>query len=568
MRIAGDIRGDYMIKRGLLAVTFASVAFLAASCCCCGGILNALISDDDETDTQYQVITDAPTEYDTEDDFTTSVNETTETDDSDASDDTAAYTHLDTSDAKTVTVMVYMNGTDLEEDDAGCATSDLKEMLSATIGDNVNLVVETLGTTDWVMSGISGSTAQRWNIRDGKLTLVEDNLGRVDVTEAASLTDFITFAKNTYPADRYMLILWNHGGGPVYGYGVNDWDSGSDDSLMLDEIQTAVADSGVYFDAIGFDACLMGSLEVAYALQDSCEYLIASEDFESGDGWEYANWLTDLNADPSIDMKELGKTIVDDYVVESDNAEDKGILAVIQTAYINELWNAWLTYAYENKDTLVETNMSFELDSTSRALPKLLRTDWWEDWDSDNDYDSDDYDVTMDEYAIVDLLAVASVVDCDSAETLKTAVESTIIYAAATTDDKSLTGISVSLPYGDVYTYSTMESIYSNIGLDATYLAFLEAFAENGSSSSSYDWGDWGGMDDYDWDDYYDNGYDDDYWDDYWSDYTYDEDAFDSLLNDLESWLTDYDWYEDSYDDYDSWGDDDYWGNDDFWDEW
>lgn len=519
-----------MFRKGLLLVSVTAATFLALSCCCCCG--------GDSTEMWENLFTESEEEEDESTDW--EWDESTEPEE-ETTVNSESFVHLDQSDAKTATVMVYMNGTDLEQDGAGAATEDLKEMLSADLGDNVNVVIETLGTTDWTMSGISGDTAQRFLIQNGKLVCIEDNLGKVDVTEASSLSEFITYAAGNYPADRYFLILWNHGGGPVYGYGVNGWDSDSDDSLMLDEIKTAVSSAGVYFDAIGFDACLMGSLEVAYALKDNCEYLVASEDFEPGTGWEYKQWLTTLSDQPGINMEDLGRVIVDDYVTESDEAQDKGIEAVIRTAYIDQLWAAWLTYAYENKDTLIETNVTMDLDATSRAMP--MKGDYWDDgygYGSSYDdygYDEDSSDVTMEEYSIVDLLAVASVVDGDSADTLKTALESTIAYAAATTDDESLCGLSVSLPYGDDYTYQQMENIFPNAGMDSTYLAFLEAFAENGSSSSSYDWSDWNGWgDDYDWDD----ESDEDYWDDYWNDYDYEDYDYEGLMDDLDQWLNDY----------------------------
>ena len=63
-------------------------------------------------------------------------------------------------------------------------------------------------------------------------------------------------------------------------------------ALTIDEIQRAISDSGVKFEMIGFDSCLMGGLETACALCDYSDYLIVSEDFESGSGWEYQNWLS------------------------------------------------------------------------------------------------------------------------------------------------------------------------------------------------------------------------------------------------------------------------------------
>ncbi|MBQ3036780.1 MAG: hypothetical protein IJD31_07625, partial [Lachnospiraceae bacterium] len=179
-----------------------------------------------------------------------------------------------------VTIMIYMNGSNLESDH-GMATEDIREILSATLSENVNVVIQTGGTRKWKTKAIASDHSQRFIVENGALTLVDDSLGQLDITDPQTLEDFIVFCDTYYPANRNMLIMWNHGSGAVYGFG---YDEHSDDymaALTLDEMQTAIRNTGVKFEMIGFDACLMGGIETACAFYDSADYLIASEDFES-----------------------------------------------------------------------------------------------------------------------------------------------------------------------------------------------------------------------------------------------------------------------------------------------
>lgn len=388
---------------------------------------------------------------------------------------------------QTVTVMVYLNGTDLEEE-IGSATADIKEMLAADYSENVRVIIETIGTSQWEYDGISGKTAQRYLLSEDGLELLSGDLGQEDVTSPEPLADFIRYSAQEYPADRYFLILWNHGGGPVYGFGTNSWDLETFDSLTLDELQTALEDGGVYFEMIGFDACLMGAMEVAYALSDYADYLIASEDFESASGWEYENWLSALAADPAIDMESLGKIIIDDFVIESEEVDEAGILALIDLSYAGVLFTVWTDFAYEAETTLLENNFSFEMDGGERS-PRFNEVAGLPEDDSETgDYGGA---VTIDEYCAVDMLAAATCIESDSSLRLIAVLDTMIIYEAATESDSQMTGMSVTLPYGDEFTYEMMWDVYLAAGFDDTYLIYLEDFVKYGSSANNYDWSDW-----------------------------------------------------------------------------
>ena len=84
--------------------------------------------------------------------------------------------------------------------------------------------------------------------------------------------------------------------------------------MSLAGINTALKNAGVKFDFIGFDACLMATVETALMLDEYADYMIASEETEPGIGWYYTNWLTKLSANTSMPTLEIGKNIVDDFV--------------------------------------------------------------------------------------------------------------------------------------------------------------------------------------------------------------------------------------------------------------
>lgn len=471
----------------------------------------------------------------------------------------------------TVTVMIYMNGSDLESNN-GCATADLKEMLNAQLSDNVNVVIQTGGTKKWKTKGISSKHSQRFIVKEGQLILVDDSLAQLDITDENTLEGFIRYCANNYPADRNMLILWDHGGGVVYGYGVDENVDDEYAALTIAEIQRATRNSGVKFEMIGFDACLMGGLETVCALSDSADYLVVSEDFESGDGWEYQNWLTLLGYNSSTPMNEVGKLIVDDFIKESYAADSNGILAVVDLRYSRLLFNTWTNFAYANESELLEYDYTMSMQRSSRAPEYLFDGSRTSD-ESDKDifdwfFDSSD---TMETYCYaVDLMAIAGKMNTDESQALEAAMKRAIVYCSTTTEDSYMTGLSVTLPYGEQDFYDELETVFKECGFDNNYITFLSKFVS--SDYDSYDWDTdsltgWGDYDDSYNDDWYDYDWNDYDWEDYSnSDYEWD----DSDYSDWIDWLFDdssyYDdgyYYDDSsYDDgscdYNT-SDDDYW---------
>lgn len=383
-----------------------------------------------------------------------------------------------------VTVMIYMCASNLESD-GGLGYMDIKEMMDATINSNINIVIETGGCKKWSTNQISGTTNQRHIIQNGRLTTVEKRLGQRDMTDGETLTDFIEYCAEEYPANRNMLILWDHGAGSIDGWGSDEYNFY--DTLTIDELGEALYNAGVTFDFIGFDACLMSTMEVACVLYDFADYMIASEDYESGYGWEYKYWLTELAENPSIPTVKLAKTICDDFIAES-SSED-AILAAIDLSYMKLVYSTWRSFAFAAKDQLLDSNFTWTIENegSRRSLDDLLGA----------------FSLQAD---IADMMAIASSVDgVAESEALISALAGSIAYCSANEGCAEMTGMAVTLPYGDSSGYRSLEKIFSNVGFDDEYIDLLGEFTSVSHGAGSFDWSDWyGTFDDYGtWTDYY-----------------------------------------------------------------
>ena len=221
-----------------------------------------------------------------------------------------------------VTLMVYMCGTDLESR-SGMATSDMQEMLNAGVGQNVNLLVYTGGCNGWKNNVISSRTNQIYQVTDKGLNCLEKDLGKRAMTDPDTLSWFIRYGAKNYPADRYQLIFWDHGGGSISGFGYDETNSRAG-SMTIDKIGKALSDGGVKFDFVGFDACLMATLETALAVEPYADYMIASEESESSEGWSYEPLVNKMVENPDIDVVTLGKTIIDGFLASNiENGSDE-----------------------------------------------------------------------------------------------------------------------------------------------------------------------------------------------------------------------------------------------------
>lgn len=229
-----------------------------------------------------------------------------------ADDDSASHAAVS---GETWTVLIYMCGSDLESD-YGYATMNLEEALTATTSPAVNVLVETGGSERWDADYVNPDALDRFVMEEGKWTLVDEE-ARASMGSPYTLSEFITWGEQEYPADHYMLILWDHGDGPALGVCA---DTGYEseglyvDFLTLPDLDDALNEAGVHFDMIGFDACLMASLETAATLSPYADFMIASEESEPASGWDYETILSALAEDPGISMYDFGAGVCNSFM--------------------------------------------------------------------------------------------------------------------------------------------------------------------------------------------------------------------------------------------------------------
>lgn len=222
------------------------------------------------------------------------------------------------------TLFIYMCGSNLETEQ-GLAGKNIDEILSANIGNDVDVVIETGGAQTWRSHDIDNSAIQRYEVKDGNLKLIE-TLDNANMGEAETLTDFLTWGQENYPTNHNMLVLWDHGGGSAKGVCFDE--NYSFDSLSLTELKKALdtAKLNKKFDFITFDACLMATIEVVSVMKDYADYMIASEEIIPGGGMDYKAVCEAFDSDS--ESEDIGKKICDAFM-DKCKKTDKDIYSTL-----------------------------------------------------------------------------------------------------------------------------------------------------------------------------------------------------------------------------------------------
>ena len=239
-----------------------------------------------------------------------------------------------------------MIGSDLEAKSYS-ATNNLIQMKNAGHSSRINIIVQTGGGGGKIDGKrfIDFSKVQRHEILNGTIHTLMD-LGQRNMGASDTLSDFIEWGALKFPAKKYVLILWDHGSG-LNGFGKdlifnNDILSPLElrEALLAAEINTHIK-----FELIGFDACLMSSLEIASRLENITHYVVSSEEVEPLWGWNYTTIIQNLSANSHEPAGSLGMSIVDSYVKlskylstsEKFGADKQITLAVIDITKIPQL---------------------------------------------------------------------------------------------------------------------------------------------------------------------------------------------------------------------------------------
>jgi hypothetical protein len=190
----------------------------------------------------------------------------------------SAPTTADTAEAKW-TVMIYMDGDNNVE---SYALDDLSELEEVGSSEDVNIVV---------LLDTYQETANLLYVESPASTVIE-NWGEPNMGDPATLTAFIDAAEAMYPADKYALVMWDHGG----GIGGLCWDDDNDgDRLRMDEFRAGIVDAGLAFDVIVLNACVMATAEIAHQMVGYADYMVFSQENMYAVGFPY-----DLVADSLV----------------------------------------------------------------------------------------------------------------------------------------------------------------------------------------------------------------------------------------------------------------------------
>lgn len=264
----------------------------------------------------------------------------------------------------------------------GSASKDIGEMTAEEWSDNITIVIQTGGATRWSNSMVNPNRTQRFEYKNGVLKKVYDKpIQRA--TDPKTLTKFMKFCRKNYPADHNMLVLWNHGGAS-FGYGKDSIYGGL---MSLKDIRKAL--EGAYepdmedpaFDVIGFDACLMSSLEVTHTLSGFASYYAVSEESEPGDGWYYTPFLKAMTDDPTMNPAQVARSVADSYMdfYMTQNVNMGWLLSnVVQFSVLDaeksdELYDAWCDLTKKQLiDATKDNSVLAEIGRCSRKSTHLV----------------------------------------------------------------------------------------------------------------------------------------------------------------------------------------------------
>ena len=355
-----------------------------------------------------------------------------------------------------ITIMVYMCGADLESR-SGMATRDIQEMMKADLGDKINLLVYTGGCRQWQNNVVSSSTNQIYQVKNGKLNSLVDNVGNLPMTKPETLSDYIKWSAKNFPADRYELIFWDHGGGSTGGYGYDEKFQTAG-AMSLAGINKALKDGGVTFDFVGFDTCLMATVENALVVSNYADYLVASEETEPGVGWYYTDWLTELGKNTSMETINIGKNIIDSFTSACAQTcpGQKTTLSITDLAELSQTVPSELADFSKSTSEMIKSD-NYKTVSNARGNTREFAAS-----------------SRIDQ---VDLVDFANRVGTDDAKDLVTVLKSAIKYNKTSTNMTNSYGLSIYFPYKKTNKVDSMVNTYEDIGMDKEYAKCIQSFA-------------------------------------------------------------------------------------------
>ena len=382
------------------------------------------------------------------------------------------------------TIFVYMCGSDLESE-SSFATDNMQEMMNAYTAPNVRFVVQTGGASAWY-NGASPNELDRFLVTQGAGSIV-DRQPFASMAKRETLRDFLRWGLSAYPAAHIGLVFWNHGSGSINGVCFDELDD--DNSLSLRAIDGALGDvkdlAPNGFDFIGFDACLMGTVETAAILAPHARYMVASQEIEPGSGWDYASIGSFLSSSPWADGAALGRVICDSYYRNciANESEEIATLAVTDLSKIEALRTAFDAYA---KNLFEATEDGSDYTPIARAIAEA------DNFGGNNR--SEGYTNMVDLGGLIKAGETLS----PNAKAAREALNDAIVYQILGANHRQASGLSAYYPL--CVQGSEELSIFRDICVSAHYLGLVDKVAY--AYATGGDWDSYDGSTDWSMDDW------------------------------------------------------------------
>jgi hypothetical protein len=143
--------------------------------------------------------------------------------------------------------------------------------------------------------------------------LLQD-LGELNMGDPSTLSGFLLWGLEKFPARRYQVVLSGHGDGWP---GISQDFTDQNDRLTLAELSGAlgafVSARGAPIDVLELDVCYWAMLETDWALRDIASYIVASEDIDPSAGQRYDLYLGELLKDPGMTARGLAVKLIDAF---------------------------------------------------------------------------------------------------------------------------------------------------------------------------------------------------------------------------------------------------------------
>lgn len=371
-------------------------------------------------------------------------------------------------------VMVYMVGSNLESD-SGLATQDILEMQKSRYDTNcMDVVICAGGTNEWWIDGMDDSICDVYELSEEGLARVY-RLKNKNMGDENTLKEFINFTYANYEADYYDLLMWNHGGGAILGFGADE--NYAYDALTLSEIssglkKTQFIGEGHKFEWVGFDACLMGMIEVADVMSDYAEYMIASEEVEAGAGWDYSCFRV-LSDGAHFKGDAAAEAVINAFSESNENELEycyDYTLSCMDLSKVDAVADDFKNLAVLAEEEITNggySRIARQRDQT-KTFGRVASTSFYD---------------TIDMYDFAENLKKLYP---NETQALQDSLEELVVYEKSNVTDAH--GVAVYFPYDNKEYAQEWIEVYENLGFSDEYAQFLKDFNATMSGESLMDW--------------------------------------------------------------------------------